>query len=111
MKKLLLLVALMSGCSQQPTLTPEQMDILCECFAVAAYDAIAAEQAAASKPELPPCCGRCGKNGLPRGKVLSGDGISVVECPCDPSCECKSLSASSRPICTSGTCSLRKPQK
>jgi len=106
-KRLLILAVLMSGCVEQTTLTPEQMDILCECFSVAAYDAVATEQAAESKPEIRPCCGRCGKNGLPRGKVLSGDGISVVECPCDPSCECKS-SASSRPICTSGTCAVKR---
>ncbi len=104
-----LLLALVAGCSEpKPSLTPKEMALLSECFAVAAYECVKAEQAAVlNQPR--PCCGVCGKNGLPKGKVLSGDGISVVDCPCDPGCSCKSQ-ASSRPlnICTSGTCKTKK---
>ena len=66
----------------------QRVDLLCECFANAAYEAVAAEQRAEVPVELK-CCGECGKKGLPKGKVLSGDGISVVPCPCPDSCECK----------------------
>lgn len=82
-----LLLAMLSvacvGCG--PT---QRVDLLCECFANAAYEAVAAEQRA-DVPAERECCGECGKKGLPKGKVLSGDGISVVPCPCPDSCECK----------------------
>lgn len=109
MKRLAIIAVLFAcGCSEsRPSLTPKEVELLSECFAVAAYEAIRAEQLAVLN-EPRPCCGTCGKNGLPKGKVLSGDGISVVDCPCDPSCSCKSQ-ASSRPLtCTSGTCKLKK---
>lgn len=77
------LVAVCAGC--RPT---QHVDLLSECFATAAYEAVAAEQRA-DVPVEHKCCGNCGKNGLPKGKVLSGDGISVVPCPCPDSCECK----------------------
>ena len=88
MNRTLLVLAVSSlalGCSSIGT---PRIGLLSECFAVAAYEAVAAEQS----HELPlehKCCGDCGKKGLPKGKVLSGDGISVVPCPCPDSCECK----------------------
>jgi len=82
---LLILLVLTAGCRPAST---QHIDLLCECFAIAAYEAVAAEQRA-DVPAEHKCCGECGKKGLPKGKVLSGDGISVVPCPCPDSCECK----------------------
>lgn len=86
MKRAALLVLLACGChARQP---PQRIDLLCECFSQAAYEVIAAERAAGVTPGSE-CCRGCGKNGLPKGKVMSGDGITVVPCPCPDSCECK----------------------
>jgi hypothetical protein len=60
------------------------------------------------------CCGRCGKNGLPRGKVRSGDGVAIIDCGCPASCECKQPAAPAAAAtpratadCTTGACRLR----
>lgn len=95
MKKFLLFVVLLAGCEEQPP-----ADLLGECFAVAAYEAIRAEAAAEAPKEPKKCCGKC-KNGL----VRSGDGIAWVSCPCDDGCKCKKVSLlPAKPICTTGTC-------
>lgn len=80
--------------------TPAHREIACECFSQAAYDAYRVEALASIEPEVLPqkCCGQCGKNGLPPGKMLSGDKQRVVPCPCPDTCECKSKS------CLNGRC-------
>jgi len=76
---------LLCGCVRDEP--PREM--LCECFAQAAYACAMAESASpdGESPEKP-CCGQC--NGT--GKVLSGDKLALVDCECDPSCPCKSKS-------------------
>jgi hypothetical protein len=69
-----------AGCARERGEAPD--DLLCECFADAAYEVLRAEQ---NFREKAPCCGKCGGT----GKVKSGDGLSMVDCPCDPDCECK----------------------
>lgn len=88
-----------SGCSgYEPT--QKQREVACECFSQAAYDAYRVETLAMISPEVVPqkCCGQCGKNGLPPGKMLSGDKQKVVPCPCPDTCECKTKS------CPNGKC-------
>jgi hypothetical protein len=95
--KRLLCLLFLCGCVQEPT--PEQKRLACECFSQAAYDAYRIETLS-KVPEIEPqkCCKQCGKNGLPRGKMLSGDRQSVVACPCPDTCECKTSS------CVNGAC-------
>jgi hypothetical protein len=93
--KRLLCVLVLCGCSQEPT--EGQRRLACECFAQAAYDVYRVETLPKT-PEVEPCCKQCGKNGLPRGKMLSGDRQSVVACPCPDTCECKTSS------CVNGAC-------
>jgi len=95
--KRLLCVLVLCGCTPEPT--QEQRRLACECFCRAAYDAYRAENLVL-QPEVEPqkCCNQCGKNGLPRGKMLSGDRQSVVPCPCPDTCECKTSS------CVNGAC-------
>jgi hypothetical protein len=84
--KRLFLLVFMCGCGP----APEQQRLACECFAQAAYDVYRAELVVVVKPPEPAkCCNQCGKNGLPRGKMLSGDKQKVVPCPCPDTCECK----------------------
>jgi hypothetical protein len=81
----LLITVVLCGCSPTPRI---DATILGECFVEAAYQGWRAERlAVAEEPEK--CCGTCGRNGLPRGRVLSGDGLAVVRCPCPDSCNCK----------------------
>lgn len=65
-------------------ISPRQnVPLLCECFAEAAYDVVRSQTL---QPEsATSCCGKC--NGT--GKVRSGDGLSIVPCPCPPTCKCK----------------------
>jgi hypothetical protein len=96
-----ILVLLAAGCSRTVE-TPMHMDIQCECFATAAYEIFRANTLASlvEPPEpVQKCCGNCGKNGLPKGKVLSGDKQKVVACPCPETCPCKSPSG-----CITGAC-------
>lgn len=87
MKRTLVLLALCCGCNPPPQINDRQVELLGECFAVAAYDAIAAEKFADPAPQPPgKCCGKC-----VNGKVRSGDGIAWVDCPCPDTCKCKSL--------------------
>lgn len=55
----------------------------CEVFVEAAFRCVIAESAEIPKPEK--CCGKC--NGT--GKVLSGDGLALVDCGCPEDCPCK----------------------
>lgn len=82
------------GCAEKRH-DPVHMDIQCECFSRAAYEILRLNTLAEPEPEPAKCCGTCGKNGLPKGKVLSGDKQKIVPCPCPDSCQCK---------CPSGTC-------
>ena len=72
-----------------------QRELLCECFAEAAYVCVVAESANPADEQSPekPCCGECGGT----GKVLSGDRLALVDCECDPSCPCKSGKSSCKP--------------
>lgn len=83
MKRLVLIAAMLSGCSQQ---APQNVELLCECFAEAAFN-VEAVKSRIPAPDAPKgCCPECKKT---PGRVLSGDGIQWVECPCPPSCVCK----------------------
>jgi hypothetical protein len=73
-----------------------------------------AKNAPAPQPPASKCCGECGKNGLPHGKVRSGDGLAIVNCDCPPDCPgFKAASkAASKPAampanCPTGTCPKR----
>lgn len=103
MKRLFIAVSILlaSGCSPHGSVSEQQARLACECFVEAAYEAYREETLAAvpkPQPEPQKCCGECGKNGLPKGKVLSGDRQKVVPCPCPDTCECKSSS------CVNGAC-------
>lgn len=87
MKRLLVAVVLVAGCGSPP----DRMDLLCECFANAAYEACKVGKAPA--PSV--CCGKCGNT----GKVRSGDGLAIVDCPCPATCKCK---------CKDGKCATKK---
>ena len=87
MKRLLVAVVLVAGCGSPP----DRMDLLCECFATAARDACGAKT---STPKVE-CCGKCGNT----GKVRSGDGQAIVDCPCPDNCKCK---------CKDGRCVTKK---
>lgn len=78
-----IVLALACGCSRPSAVDQERLG---ECFAEAAYAAVRAKN---QKPKPTECCGECGKNGLPPGKVRSGDGLAVVSCPCPDTCKCK----------------------
>ncbi len=90
------LLSIAAGCDYQPT--NEQRRLACECFSEAAYSIHRAKRLAELAPAPHKCCGECGKNGLPPGKMLSGDRQKVVPCPCPDDCECKSKS------CLNGKC-------
>ena len=85
MKRLLLLIAVTCGCRQG--VDPKDIGPLCECFSDVAYEAVKAGSIDHDAPQE--CCRKCGKDGLPSGKVLSGDRQEIVNCPCPDSCECK----------------------
>jgi hypothetical protein len=74
-------VVAFAGCSK--SVDVDRIPLLCECFSVAAYECIKAESRSVDEPEK--CCGKC--NGT--GKVRSGDGLALVDCPCPPTCPCK----------------------
>jgi hypothetical protein len=79
---LLLVLALAAGCSRPEAKHEARFAAMAsECLAMAAYEAIRAESLFRVSP---PCCGKCKD-----GKVRSGDGLAMVDCPCDPGCECK----------------------
>lgn len=95
MRALLVVAALVAaGCSRVPG---PNVELATECFVQAAYDAYRAEVLAAAPEPVDKCCGQCGKNGLPKGKVLSGDKQKIVPCPCPDSCSCKCASGVCRP--------------
>ena len=83
MRTTVILLAVACGCGPMTTASRDDTALLCECFAAAAYDAVRAEMATPEAEQS--CCGKC--NGT--GKVRSGDGLSIVPCPCPPTCKCK----------------------
>jgi len=89
-KRLLVAVVLAAGCSSPPG----RMDLLCECFSNAAYEAWKADRVPRPSPQVE-CCGKCGGT----GKVRSGDGLAIVDCPCPATCKCK---------CKDGKCATKK---
>ena len=79
MRVFFIAAVLVAGC-RQPVADNES---LCRCFVGAAYAVVKAERPIA--PAVPAkCCRKCTK-----GKVLSGDGFAMVDCPCPPGCKCK----------------------
>lgn len=110
MRIAVLFVALLAaGCS--PGAPPRSM-VGPACVGLAFASLTPAE--APAEPEK--CCGRCGKNGLPRGKVRSGDGIAIIDCGCPDTCECKQPQASPAAAqaapratvqCINGACRIR----
>lgn len=78
-KVLLAFAALLAGCSPPPS----NIEILCECFSQAAYEAVKRPPAPAPPPAA--CCKDCRGT----GKVRSGDGQALVDCPCPETCKCK----------------------
>ena len=85
----------LAGCVREKS--PKEIEVLCECFVEATYQAYRTSHTP-KEPEHT-CCKQCGKNGLPRGKMLSGDKLRVVPCPCPDTCECKAAAA-----CITGAC-------
>lgn len=80
MRLLLLFVVALAGCQG-----PENVELLSECFSVAAYEAVRAEASVVdTQPQK--CCGKC-KGGM----VKSGDGLAWVSCPCPDTCQCKAV--------------------
>lgn len=65
-----------------------RIPLLCECFSEAAYRCIRAEKLADDVHDGK-CCGDCGGT----GKVRSGDGLAIVDCPCPETCSCKQKKA------------------
>lgn len=80
------LIVLCCGCQTREVVTQAE---LAECFAEAAYAAVRARKAPPAPPSPEQCCSKCGKDGLPPGKVRSGDGLAIVSCPCPDTCKCK----------------------
>lgn len=79
---LMLLVVAVGGC----TAAPDHIPLLCEAFSDAAYEVTKAEASKPAPDEEPAkCCSECKGT----GKVRSGDGLSIVGCPCPDTCECK----------------------
>ena len=80
MRVFFIAAVLVAGCHQPVAPNNES---LCRCFVDAAYAVVRAERPIA--PAVPvKCCKKCTK-----GKVLSGDGLAMVDCPCPPGCKCK----------------------
>ena len=103
MKRYATLIILLAGCAAQATPHGDPRATGCACVGLA-FAVVAAESPAPPTPAPRKCCGTCGKNGLPRGKVLSGDKLSIVPCGpttcgCPDDCECKKTAT-----CTTGTC-------
>jgi hypothetical protein len=98
-----LALALVVGCAHRP---PQQADSRAKAAACVGL----AFASLGGKPAPPPpaakCCGQCGKNGLERGKVLSGDRLKIV--PCGPTtCGCPADCACKKPNptqCANGVC-------
>lgn len=102
MKRAAVVLALLSGCAAQATRPVETRATACACVGLAM--AVVGAEAPAPPPAPRRCCGTCGKNGLPKGKVLSGDRLKIVPCGpttcgCPDDCECKRAAT-----CTTGTC-------
>lgn len=81
MRPILAIAILAVGCSG--SVREADIPLLGECFSQAAYEAYRAEVLPSSKPQT--CCGKCNNT----GKVRSGDGLSIVPCPCPQTCKCK----------------------
>lgn len=85
MRGLAVAAVLAVGCL--PATKTDEIPALCECFSRVAYEVVRAETVANVKPES--CCGKCNNT----GKARSGDGLSIVPCPCPPTCKCKQAGA------------------
>ena len=86
-KTIIVLVALLCCGAAYPV---EKISLLAETGVNATYGAYAVKVRRQRKPPEPGvCCEQCGKNGLPKGKVLSGDKQQVVDCLCPKTCKCK----------------------
>jgi hypothetical protein len=85
MKALILsIVALAAGC--QPAVTPQQRDLMVQCMVQAAIGVNHVDHVKREpSPKPSGCCKECNNT----GKVLSGDGISKVDCECPATCTCK----------------------
>ena len=92
MKRLLVIVFL-AGCSAPAA--PDRMDLLCECFATAAFEAYKVKVSLPKPAPHKGCCKECGGT----GRVRSGDDLSWVACPCPDTCTCK---------CKDGKCATKK---
>jgi hypothetical protein len=89
MKVLLLsVVALAAGC--QPAVTPQQRELMVQCMVQAAIGVNHVDHVKRDAPKPAGCCTECKGT----GKVLSGDGISKVDCECPATCKCKSQQGS-----------------
>lgn len=75
-------VLVLAGC--EGGVDVDRIPLLCECFSEAAYQCIRVQSLAVT-PEQESCCGDCGGT----GKVRSGDGLAIVDCPCPETCSCK----------------------
>jgi hypothetical protein len=85
MKVLLLsIVALAAGC--QPAVTSRQRELMVQCMVQAAIGVNHVDHVKRDTPKPAGCCKECNNT----GKVLSGDGISKVDCECPATCTCKS---------------------
>lgn len=102
------MLLLVAGCSGDPR---SRVMVGPACVGLAFASLVPAEAPA----EPAKCCGACGKNGLPRGKIRSGDGVAIIDCGCPATCECKQQAApAAAPAapraaapCINGACRLR----
>lgn len=111
MIRLALVVVVVAGCSgvPQPGTPRCRREQAAACVGLAF--ATLANDAPAPAPPAATCCGECGRNGLPHGKVRSGDGLAIVNCDCPP--DCPGFKAAAKPAqkpaaspanCTTGRC-------
>lgn len=92
---------LLAGCAAPQAADCKVRAAVCVGLAFASLHADASPEPPAPKK----CCGECGKNGLPPGKVLSGDKLKIVACGpttcgCPADCPCKQP----RAACANGVC-------
>lgn len=92
-----------AGCGPAARLEPPS------CTGAACVGLAFATLARAEQPQPEPkkCCGKCGKNGLPPGKIRSGDGVAIIDCGCDPGCACRKPRQAGTINCPDGRCNLR----
>lgn len=101
MRNLVLAAALLAGCVAAAA--PDCKPIASACVGLA-FATLSTGTTPPAPTPLAKCCGTCGKNGLPAGKVLSGDKLRIVPCGpttcgCPDNCACKKSAT-----CATGTC-------